>query len=152
DHCRECLQTAFDGWTFAVSPVRERLRLPGRERCVLTGVAVGALAISEVFLGNFGLAIEAGSRLVGLSLWRPDLPWHAPEAVGAEESLRQLPSELWLLGLGHLGQAFAWAFGLLPFSQPSDINTVLQDYDGVVRANLDTGMLSYSKHIGSLKT
>jgi hypothetical protein len=152
EDCRNVLQTAFDGWTCAVSPFREKVNLPQRERCILTGVALGSLAVSEVFLGNFGFAIEAGSRLVGLSLWRPDLPWDAADAVGAEASLLHLPNELWLLGLGHLGQAFAWALSLLPFSQPSDVNIMLQDYDRVVRANLDTGLLSHERDIGSLKT
>jgi hypothetical protein len=152
DDCRDGLQAAFDGWTCAVSPFRERINLPGRERSVLTGVALGALAMSEVFLGNFGFAIEAGSRLAGLSLWRPDLPWDSPDAAGADAPLRHLPQELWLLGLGHLGQAFAWALSLLPFSQPQDMNIVLQDYDRVVLANLDTGLLSYGTDIKSLKT
>ena len=36
-----------------------------------------------------------------------------PDAIGP--SLVYLPSGLWLLGLGHLGQANAWALGCLPY-------------------------------------
>jgi len=150
--CTDGLQTAFDGWTCAVSPFRERVRLQERERCILTGVALGALAMSEVFLGNFGVAIEAGARLAGVSLWRPDLQWDAADAAGVEASLDHLPNELWLLGLGHLGQAFGWAFSFLPFSTPSEVNIMLQDYDRVVCANLDTGLLSYLDDIEAFKT
>jgi hypothetical protein len=40
----------------------------------------------------------------------------------------------------------------MPFSQPNDVNVMLQDYDRVVRANLDTGLLSRAGDIGSFKT
>ena len=29
-----------------------------------------------------------------------------------------LPSRLWLIGLGHLGQTYMWGLGLLPYSNP----------------------------------
>lgn len=146
------VQATFDGWTCAVSPLEERLRLPEREGCILSGIAAGALSISEIFLGNFGCAIEAASRVTGLSLWRPDLPWDALDGAGVDAPLHHVPSEVWLLGLGHLGQAYAWSFSMLPFADRSAVNVLLQDYDRVVRANLDTGLLSCHRHLGRLKT
>lgn len=119
---------------------------------MLAGAAVGALALSEVFLGTFGFAADAGARVVGLSLWRPDLPWDAPGAAGVQDRICYLPEEVWLLGLGHLGQAFAWTFGFLPFAQPAQVNVALQDYDRVVQANVDTGLVSTSGQKGLLKT
>jgi hypothetical protein len=146
------IQVTFDGWTCAVSPLTDPIRLSERDGCVLAGVAVGALAVSEVFLGTFGFAVDAGARTIGLSLWRPDLPWDAPGAAGVQAPIRHLPGEVWLLGLGHLGQAFAWAFGLLPFSQPKRVNVILQDFDRLVHANLDTGLISSFQDEGCLKT
>lgn len=72
----------------------------------LAGVLAGALGVSEAFQATRGLAV-AGRRTIGISLWRPDVPWRAPDAVGP--SLEVLPEKMWLLGLGHLGQAFAWS-------------------------------------------
>jgi hypothetical protein len=149
---RNGLQTTFDGWTCATSPLEERVRLPEREGCVLAGIVVGALAISEIFLGNFGCAIEAGSRVTGLSLWRPDLTWDEAAATGIEAPLHHLPGEIWFLGLGHLGQAFIWAFSMLPYLEPSKVNIVLQDFDRVVLANCDSGLLSYAGDMRQLKT
>jgi hypothetical protein len=110
------------------------------------------LAISEIFLGNFGCVIEAGSRVTGLSLWRPDLPWDAVDAAGIEAPIRHLPNEMWLLGLGHLGQAYAWSFSMLPFSDRNAVDVLLQDYDRLVSANLDTGLRSYNGDLRRLKT
>lgn len=146
------VQVTFDGWTAAVSPLEEPLRLPERDGCVLAGIAAGALAVSEIFLGSFGFSIEAGARLTGLSLWRPGRSWDQAEATGIDAPICHLPGELWLLGLGHLGQAFTWALSLLPFSAPAQVNIVLQDFDRLVRANLDTGLVSDAGDIGRLKT
>ncbi len=149
---RRGVQMTFDGWTCAVSPLGEHVRLPEREGCILAGVAGGALAASELFMGNFGCMIEAGSRVVGLSLWRPDLAWDMPEAAGNDSPIKFLPNEIWFLGLGHLGQAVAWSFAFLPFSNPSLVNIMLQDFDLLVPANIDTSLVSQQRHIGCFKT
>ena len=149
---RSGVQLSFDGWTCVVSPSARPVRLGEREACLLAGVAGGALAISELFLGNFGCVYEAGARAVGLSLWRPDLSWEDEAAWGVDSPLRYLPEEAWLLGLGHLGQANAWALGLLPFSSPERVDVVLQDFDRVVSANLDTGLVTYNGDEKQLKS
>jgi hypothetical protein len=74
-----------------------------------------------------------------------------PDAIGPE--LRYLPTRLWLGGLGHLGQAYLWALGLLPYGTPTDVFLVLQDFDHVVEANRSTGLLVESTTPnGTLKT
>src|SRR5258705_11679288 len=72
----------------------------------LAGVLCAGLAVSEAFQAMRGFVL-AGRRTVGMSLWRPDLGWRDDAAVGPP--LEYLPEKLWLLGLGHLGQAFAWS-------------------------------------------
>lgn len=67
----------------------------------LAGVVAGALAVSEVFQHALG-SNTAACRDTGLSLWCPNLPWQSSEAVGP--ALQRLPTGVWLLGLGHLGQ------------------------------------------------
>jgi hypothetical protein len=146
------VQATFDGWTCAVSPISERVRLPEREGCNLAGVAAGSLAVSEIFLGNFGFAIEAGSRVVGLSLWRPDLPWDDTTAAGIEYHAIYLPRDAWLIGLGHLGQAYVWSLSLLPFEKPAIVDILLQDYDRIGEENMDTGLVTKQSDIGRFKT
>lgn len=144
------LQVTFDGWAAAVAPVGYGLRLPEKERCVLAGVAAGALAVSEVFMAFAGVTVEAMRRAVGLSLWRPDLPWDHRDALGVQ--VEYLPGDAWCLGLGHLGQAYLWCLGLLPYAEPEMVNLILNDFDRVVPANLDTGLLSLQEHLGRFKT
>jgi hypothetical protein len=148
--CPKGLQMTFDGWAVGVAPVDQKLRLRERDFCVLAGVAGGALAIAELFFQCTGVAVDATYRASGLSLWRPDLSWDDPMAVGVP--IEFLPAEFWLLGLGHLGQAYLWCLGMLPFSEPSAINLLLNDYDAVVAANRDTGILTGSNDLHRFKT
>lgn len=113
------------------------------------GILAAALGVSETFQQRLG-AVTAGRRDVGLSLWRPDLPWRAGEAVGPE--LEYLPSSLWLLGLGHLGQAYAWTLGMLPYSNPGRVQIGLVDFDTAVKGNTSTQLLTRAEHIGLRKT
>ncbi len=57
-------------------------------------------------LVNNNIHAAACDKSIGLSLWRPDLDWRADESNGPLIEL--LPKRLWLLGMGHLGQAYAW--------------------------------------------
>jgi hypothetical protein len=144
------LRVTFDGWSAAVAPTYMDDRLGEREYCVLAGVAAGALAVGELFFDLAAINVEATHRAVGLSLWRPDLPWSDPGAVGAP--VEYLPNEFWSLGLGHLGQAYLWCVGLLPFAEPSTAKIILNEFDTVIRANLDTGLLTRPRDINRLKT
>jgi hypothetical protein len=114
----------------------------------LAGVLAGALGVSEAFQHIRGNQ-EAGRRSVGLSLWSPELDWRAPEAEGP--LCKFLPSELWLLGLGHLGQAYCWGLGFLPYVNPTDVMLYLLDYDIVVKANESTGLLVEQGVLGKTK-
>lgn len=127
----------WQGWAGGVV-VEGVDRLAESQENPLAGVLAGALSVSECFQRVRG-SLRAGRRAVGLSLWRPDLPWTNPEAVGP--ALRRLPSRYWLAGLGHLGQAYAWAIGCLPYGDPSSVDLLLQDIDTVREANAATGLL-----------
>lgn len=105
----------------------------------LAGVLAGSMAVSECFQHALGNPVAA-RRSVGISLWRPDLDWRDGRAQGP--TLLLLPSRVWLLGLGHLGQAYAWGLGWLPYSNRSKVHMMLQDTDRLVDANRSTGLLS----------
>lgn len=144
------LQVTFDNWVGAVTPAHSPARLAERDGCRLAGVLAGALAVAEVFLSWAAVSVEATRREVGFSLWRPDLPWKSPDAVGPV--VQRLPGEWWSLGLGHLGQAYLWSLGLLPYPSPEAVNVVLNDHERVVEANVGTGMLTCAADVGRLKT
>lgn len=125
-----------DGWTSRVSDERPRA---SRSANSLVGVATGALAVSEAFhmclLGHR----YAGRRLIQRSLWRPDLV--ADRAEAQASPVFKLPADVWLVGLGHLGQGFAWSLLQLPGLPEGALRLTLQDDERCVPGNVSTGLL-----------
>ena len=141
------VQVSFDGWTAQVAPVAES-RLAERDANPLAGVLAGALAVSESFLNFAGVAPDATHRRVALSLWQPHV-----SASDVGPKIEYLPSRAWLAGLGHLGQAYAWAYTWLPWGSCHERPELwLVDDDTVVDANLETGVLSERNRLGDYKT
>ena len=116
---------------------------------VPAGIAAAALGISETFQQKLG-AVVPGRRDIGISLWRPDLDWRTDDAIGP--ALQYLPAALWLLGLGHLGQAYAWTLGMLPYATPSDVQLGLVDFDHIAEGNTATQLLVDVQDRGHRKT
>jgi hypothetical protein len=111
-----------------------------------------ALAVNEAFLFISGATGVAGRRTVGLSLWNPSAARDWLSSQADEPALQALPSRLWLIGLGHLGQAYLWALGLLPYTQPSQVGLVLQDIDVITPSTESASILSDTTLIGGKKT
>ncbi len=145
------VQVTFDGWKGGVVSAKSGHRLPERQEFTPAGVLAGALGVSEAFQSVRGGNPETGGREVGLSLWRPeDVAWLDATDIGPE--VRDLPAKLWLIGLGHLGQAYLWTLGFLPYAQPGKVELVLQDFDVLVQANDSTSPLTTPSLIGRKKT
>lgn len=139
----------FDGWRGGVAPADECQRLMEGQDSTLGAVLAGALAVSEVFQFLRGYALAA-RRTVGLSLWNPEMhDWRVDDEAPI---IQTVPSRLWLIGLGHLGQAFLWMFSMFDVDDPRKIEITLQDTDRLTEANDSTSMLSDLSHIGHLKT
>jgi hypothetical protein len=118
----------------------------------LSPMLAAAIAVNEAFLYIRGETPEAGRRAVGLSLWRP-APNHSwLEVDVTEPELRLLPSRLWLIGLGHLGQAYLWALGILPYAADHPVELVLQDIDSITRSTESTSILTDGTLEGEKKT
>jgi hypothetical protein len=115
----------------------------------IAAIAAAALGVSEAFQFVTG-PVGPGRRDVGVSLWNPEVDWRSDEAVGP--MLSCLPSKLWLLGLGHLGQGYAWSIGWLNYADPASILVALVDDDIVEGGNDATGMLLRPSDEGSPKT
>ncbi|HYJ87586.1 MAG TPA: hypothetical protein VEW46_16105, partial [Pyrinomonadaceae bacterium] len=91
----------------------------------------------------------AGHRDAGMSLWSPTAPWLMPDST--EPQIVYLPSRLWLIGLGNLGQAYLWLLACLPYD-PSTLDLMLQDDDRVAKSNESTSLLTDSTMVGLMKT
>jgi len=147
-----CVRTAAEGWRGGILPIHSELHPAGSEAMPLSGMLAAALAVNEAFLHINGGAPAAGRRVLGLSLWQPssDVDWLQPDKT--EPLLTYLPSRLWLIGLGHLGQAYLWALGLLPYRHPAEVALVLQDIDIITKSTESTSILTNSAMAGEKKT
>ncbi len=143
------LHLTWQGWV-AAAVADAAARLDETDEFPVAGVLAGGIGVAEMFQSARG-SVVAGRRDVGISLWRPDLDWRDSDAIGGP--LRFVPDRLWVLGLGHLGQAYLWALGFLPYATRDEVELTLQDVDTVVEANRSTGLLVFGNDaIGRLKT
>jgi hypothetical protein len=115
----------------------------------LGGVFAGGLAVHHAFMRAARLSLRL-ERPCGISLWNLDDDWIS--LVGDGPKLDILPSALWLIGLGHLGQAYLWALSLLPFADPAVFQIMLQDIDNLSEANLGAALLARGNDLGRRKT
>jgi hypothetical protein len=116
----------------------------------LAPAVAAAAAAAELFAWHAKDHPMAGRRAAGLSLWNPGSEWLAQDA--SEPPLSYLPSSLWLIGLGNLGQAFAWLLACLPYADRSEVDLTLQDYDVIADSNDSTSLLSSLPLVGAKKT
>jgi len=146
------VRTTWDAWCAQVAPISDANHLPMCEDNPIAGMAAGALAVSELFSHVRGDSLEAGCRRLGVSLWDPlaVVDWHEPAYRGP--TLTYLPDRLWLVGLGHLGQAYAWALAMLPYPAQRRPRLLLQDFDKVAPSNVSTCLLVGAADLGFRKT
>lgn len=142
------VRAGWDNWCASVSPANNEHVLACKRDNPLAGIAAAALGVSEAFLFVRGDLLEAGHRIVGLSLWNPLAIDEWRSHPGPD--LRYLPSALWLIGLGHLGQAYAWTLAMLPYAEKR-AHLVLQDFDIAAKSNLSTCLLLKNSDLGKRK-
>ena len=121
---------------------------PRDSRLPLAGVFAGAIAVRQVF------ACVVANRNVPprdatVSLWTP---WERVDRSENGPERFDVPDKLWLLGLGHLGQAFVWNLCLLGGS--GGRLAVLQDDQRIGVENEATSLLVLpnGRQIGNRKT
>lgn len=143
-------RVTWEGWRAGVTPARFNQRLNEDSAIAIAPALAAAACAAEVFSFHAGDHQMAGRRSLGLSLWQPGADWLANDA--SEPALTYLPSSLWLVGLGNLGQAFAWLLGCLPYANRKDVEFVLQDFDRIGPSNDSTSLLSVSEDVEQRKT
>lgn len=147
------VRAVFDGWRGGVVPGHaEGLDVGTSGTMALSPMLAAALAINEAFLHLSGEMPSAGRRFAGLDLW--DLERSSDWLFAGDDApaLRFLPSRLWLLGLGHLGQAYLWGLGLLPYPVGARVDLILQDDDIITPSTESTSILSGKAATGIKKT
>jgi hypothetical protein len=133
-------QITFEGWRGGVvQPGAARLR--ERNATVPAAVIAGAFAAAEVFAMLRG-ETGAGHRTQGLSIWRPDGDEDWLSAASDGPPLAAMPNHLWILGLGHLGQAFLWTLAMSPYVERKAVRLVLQDTDVITGSTSSTSILT----------
>lgn len=146
------VRAVFAGWRGGIVPAPAEAAPVPAPVMALAPMLAAALAVNEAFLYVSGHVGVAGRRAVGLSLWNPAPACDWLGATVAEPVLSLLPARLWLIGLGHLGQAYLWALGLLPFARPQDLSLVLQDIDIITPSTESTSIFGDSTLINIKKT
>lgn len=141
------LRASWSGWTARITPGDTPAAEAPDARCVLAAAAAGALAVHEAF----GMVLDRGGSDVGyrshdLNLWDPGA------TTDPGMTLAYAPASWWLVGLGHLGQAYAWVLSWLPYTDPAAVQVVLQDTDRTTPANHSTGVLTPTGSTGVRKT
>ena len=146
------VRVVFSGWRASIVPAGATPPFGFDAEFPLSAMLAAALAVNEAFLFVRRDTPEAGLREIGISLWEPDVidNWSATSHDGPR--IDYLPNKLWLLGLGHLGQAYLWALSLLPYERPDEVSLVLQDIDVVTRSTLSTSILTDQRMIDLKKT
>jgi hypothetical protein len=145
-----CWQVTWEGWRGGVIPLRDGRRLDEHHCMPLAPVLAAAACAAEAFAYHAGDHPMAGKRATGLSLWLPGANWLAGDEC--EPVLSYLPSRLWLIGLGNLGQAYAWLLACLPYSRRHEVELVLQDHDRIAPSNDSTSILSFIPDVGRRKS
>jgi hypothetical protein len=151
DLCEFSVQPVIRGWSGGVVPTNDFDDIRYDESFTPAGVLAGAIAVSEAFQFVRGDNALTGHRSPGLSLWNPS---QSNNWLWADKGpkLEVLPSKIWLIGLGHLGQAYLWTLGFLPYKKTDDVLFVLQDTDQIGKANESTSLLTNPEIIGIPKT
>ena len=138
------VSTTYQGWRGGVCPSNASNRLAEQWGITPAGALAGALAVNEAFRFVRGDGAAVGRRPINYSLW-------STESDGIP--LTALPTDLWIGGLGHLGQAYLWILATLPYSgAAAKVNLVLQDFDRISNSSISTSMLTNPVHQGQRKT
>ena len=144
------IEVICNGWIGGISNGIDKVKLNQEIDFAVGGILGGAIAVSSVFMRQTNINPSSCDHSTGISLWRPDLSWTSVEAQGPK--LKYLPKRVWLLGLGHLGQAYTWTLSLLPYPKSEDFNPLLQDFDRITDGNYSAGLLTDKQNTSPRKT
>lgn len=122
-------------WDRWLAGLRDGSAEPGDSRLGPAGVFAAALAVRQVF-AHVRTGVRRAARIETVSLWAP---WSAAPLNERGPSRFTAPDALWMVGLGHLGQAYVWNLLTLPYG--GHRRAVLQDDQRIAAENEATSLL-----------
>lgn len=122
---------------FALSP--DDLADASASTSIASGVAAAGAALNECFQFLYFRRAWAGKREIEFAL--PD----------GRQSSERSPKSIWVVGLGHVGQAFLWCAGLHAAPGLPMPMLRVQDFERVTASSLSTGLLTSSTDVGLFK-
>lgn len=131
-----------DGWAFGIGNGGNCTDQVYPPACV----AAAGLALNEAFSLLRRDNPYAGHRSITISLWNlggGGNPMRGPQGVATAPGM-------FMTGLGHLGQAYAWTLGFMKPDAGSLL--ILQDVDAISKSTLSTSLLSTPTDVGMRKT
>ena len=156
DECFDdnCIEVVGDGWRGGVNFYKqERVSFQESRSLVSLGPNVAAaIACYYAFCKTFKILDNEIELNTGISLWNLNSGenWFKRENEGPHDL--NMPRNIWALGLGHLGQAYLWALGLMPFREPEKCLLLLQDADAIDMENIGSQILCFDHYVGKPKT
>lgn len=149
-----CVESISSGWRGGVNFFnQERIGFVETNSKISLGpIASASLACYTAFCKVFQVNDNGIDLNFGISLWNLNSgkDWHKSENDGPENPY--LPRNIWILGLGHLGQSYLWTLGLMPFENPDQVQILLQDADIVQPENIGSQVLCSGQNIRKPKT
>lgn len=124
-------------------------KMPGGELGAVLAAGLTASALFTYFERNRAAHCV---RPHYLSLWNDEARFGFAPLESDGPPVHFLPAELWLLGLGHLGQAYAWLLGVLPYPEQHDGRIVVQDDQRLQAENYATSVLFFRGQCDQFKT
>ncbi len=149
-----CVESISSGWRGGVNFFNQkRIVFEDTNSKISFGPIVSAsLVCYHAFCKVFQINDDGIDLNFGISLWNLNSgeDWHKSENGGPEKPY--LPRNIWALGLGHLGQAYLWTLGFLPFENLNQVQVLLQDADIVQPENIGSQVLCFVENIRKPKT
>lgn len=150
----QCIESVSSGWRGGVNFYnQDRILFSDTDNNISVGpIASASLACYYAFCKAYQINNDGIDLNVGISLWNLNSgkEWYQNENDGPNKLF--LPRNIWTLGLGHLGQAYLWTLGLMPYKTPKETLFLLQDADIVEPENIGSQVLCSEQNIGRPKT
>ena len=150
----QCIESVSSGWRGGVNfNNQDRIVFPDSDNKISLGpIASASLACYFAFCKAYQINNDGIDLNIGISLWNINSAkeWFKDKNDGP--NIVNLPRNIWALGLGHLGQAYLWTLGLMPFKTPKETLFLLQDADIVEPENIGSQVLCSQQNIGRPKT
>ena len=126
-----CIEAVGVGWRGGVNFYKQKRLVFEETRSIVSlgPIVAASIACYYAFCKTFKILDNEIELNTGISLWNLNSGenWFKRENEGPHEL--NMPRNIWALGLGHLGQAYLWTLGLMPFKNPEKSLLLLQDAD-----------------------